>query len=142
MIIGIDFDGTCTTHEFPKVGKDIGAIPILKDLVANGHKLVLFTMRSNRKNTSPTGDPDIENITGNFLDDAVNWFKDNGISLWGIQKNPDQHKWTTSPKAYCHLYIDDAALGCPLFTASHISDRPFVDWSEVRIMLKQRGILT
>ena len=25
MYIGIDFDGTCTTHDFPKVGKDIGA---------------------------------------------------------------------------------------------------------------------
>jgi len=28
MEICIDFDGTCVTHEFPKVGKDIGAVPV------------------------------------------------------------------------------------------------------------------
>ena len=27
MIIAIDFDGTCVTDEFPKIGKDIGAVP-------------------------------------------------------------------------------------------------------------------
>lgn len=46
MIIGIDFDGTCVKHAFPRKGDDIGAIPILKELVDNGHKLILFTMRS------------------------------------------------------------------------------------------------
>jgi hypothetical protein len=30
MDICIDFDGTCVTHEFPNIGKDIGAIPVLK----------------------------------------------------------------------------------------------------------------
>lgn len=30
-IIGIDFDGTVVTHDFPKIGKDIGAVTILKD---------------------------------------------------------------------------------------------------------------
>lgn len=29
-IIGIDFDGTVVTHDFPKIGKNIGAVPILK----------------------------------------------------------------------------------------------------------------
>ena len=43
MDIVIDFDGTCVTHEFPLVGKDIGAIPVLKKLVENGHNLILFT---------------------------------------------------------------------------------------------------
>lgn len=33
MVIAVDFDGTCVTHEFPKVGKDIGAVPVLKELV-------------------------------------------------------------------------------------------------------------
>lgn len=46
MIIGIDFDGTVVTHDFPKIGKDIGAVPILRKLVENGHKLILHTMRS------------------------------------------------------------------------------------------------
>lgn len=44
MIIAVDFDGTCVTHEFPKVGRDIGAVPVLRKLVENGHKLILFTM--------------------------------------------------------------------------------------------------
>jgi hypothetical protein len=33
MIIAVDFDGTCVTHDFPHVGKDIGAVPVLKELV-------------------------------------------------------------------------------------------------------------
>ena len=49
-IIGIDFDGTCVTHEFPRIGKDIGAVPVLKELIANGHDLILFTMRSDIHN--------------------------------------------------------------------------------------------
>lgn len=40
MKIAIDFDGTCVYHEFPKVGGDIGAVPVLKRLVEEGHQLV------------------------------------------------------------------------------------------------------
>ena len=36
MVLAIDFDGTCVTHEYPKVGKDIGSVPVLKKLVENG----------------------------------------------------------------------------------------------------------
>lgn len=64
MIIAVDFDGTCVTHDFPSVGKDIGAVPVLKTLVAKGHKLILFTMRDNRV---------IGNTTS--LNEAVKWFK-------------------------------------------------------------------
>ncbi len=121
MYIAVDFDGTCVRHEYPKVGKDIGAIPVLKDLVAAGHELILFTMRSNDK-----------------LQDAVDWFKDNDIKLYGIQTNPTQKNWTSSPKCYAHLYIDDAALGCPLVEGE---SRPYVDWFEVRHMLISQGII-
>jgi len=110
MIIAIDFDGTCVTHEFPKVGKDIKAVPVLKALVENGHQLVLFTMRSDIVN--PTGEGNELHLeSGNYLTDAVNWFKENEIPLYGVQTNPTQHTWTTSPKAYAQMYIDDAALG-------------------------------
>ena len=54
MIISIDFDGTCVTHEFPLIGKDIGAVPILKKLVQRGHQLILFTMRSDKEAVSGT----------------------------------------------------------------------------------------
>lgn len=139
MVIGIDFDGTCTTHNFPFIGKDIGAVPVLKKLVEKGHQLVLFTMRSDKENidsTSPTG------VKGNkYLTHAVNWFKEHDIPLWGIQSNPTQHQWTDSPKAYCQLYIDDAALGIPLLYDRNKSDKLFVNWVEVEKMLIARKIL-
>ena len=117
-IIAVDFDGTCVTHDYPRVGKDIGSIPVLKRLVENGHNLILWTMRS-----------------GKELNDAIKWFDDNGIELYGIQENPTQKSWTNSPKAYAELYIDDAALGCPLKMDNSLSNRPFVDWEEVENLL-------
>lgn len=123
-VIGIDFDGTCVTHDFPHVGKDIGAIPVLKRMVERGNNLVLWTMRS-----------------GKFLNDAIEWFDKNDIPLWGIQTNPLQHTWTSSPKAYCGIYIDDAALGCFLKNDPTLSNRPFVDWQQVEISLESRGII-
>lgn len=135
MIIAIDFDGTCVTHEFPKIGKDIGAAPVLKRLVENGHQLILYTMRSDREEGGDTNDNTIQDVTGRFLTDAVNWFKENEIPLYGIQRNPTQDSWTTSPKCYAQLYIDDAALGCPL-TVSELSDRPYVNWKLVESMFE------
>lgn len=141
MTINIDFDGTCVTHEFPKVGKDIGAVPVLKKLVEAGHKLILFTMRSNRPEAKETGDPTIMDVTGMFLDDAENWFKENNIPLYGINENPTQKNWTTSPKSYAELMIDDSTLGCPLKVDYNISERPFVNWEKVEFYLCSMGIL-
>ena len=112
--IAVDFDGTCVTHEYPKVGKDIGAVPVLKKLTDSGHKIILNTMRS-----------------GKELAAAIKWFIDNDIPLFGANENPTQKSWTTSPKVYADLYIDDAALGCPLKKDPYISDRPYVDWNEI-----------
>lgn len=127
MYICVDFDGTCVTHDFPKVGKDIGSQKVLKRLIENGHKLVLFTMRSNQEE--------------NYLTDAVNWFKENEIPLYGINRNPDQDEWTTSPKAWGDLYIDDAALGVPLTYDVNLSGRYFVHWGKVELILEQIGVL-
>jgi hypothetical protein len=138
-VIAVDFDGTCVTHEFPKVGRDIGAVPILKELIKQGHKLILFTMRSDIIN--PKGeDNELHLESGNYLSDAVKWFKDNEIELYGIQTNPTQHTWTTSPKAYAKLYLDDAALGIPLVHDLQ-SGKPHVDWKATRNLLIWRGYL-
>jgi hypothetical protein len=139
MEICIDFDGTCVTHEFPKIGQDIGAVPVLKELVKNGHNLILFTMRSDKHdNTGYSVEiPEIHN--GNFLTDAVNWFKVNDIPLYGVNINPQQTEWTKSPKAYGQLYIDDAALGAPLIHDQH--DRPFICWQTVRERLIEMKII-
>lgn len=115
-VFGIDFDGTCVTHDYPRIGKDIGAQKVLKRIVRYGGKLILWTMRS-----------------GKELEDAVQWFRDNGIPLYGIQKNPTQESWTESPKAYANIYIDDAALGAPLIRPEY--ERPYIDWSKVEVML-------
>lgn len=139
MDIVIDFDGTVVTHEFPLIGQDIGAVPVLRELVENGHRLILFTMRSDRRKTGGVKDGTIQDVSGNFLTDAVEWFKKNDIPLYGIQKNPTQKKWTTSPKAYGQLIIDDAALGCPLIYGIH--ERPFVCWTTVRIHLQKLELI-
>ena len=140
MYICIDFDGTCVSHEFPNIGKDIGAIPVLKRLVENKHKLILFTMRSNMKDVK-SGDYNIHSQSGDYLDDAVEWFKSNNIPLYGINVNPSQTTWTKSPKAYGQLYIDDAALGAPLKFDINISERPFIDWEKVNEMLITENII-
>jgi hypothetical protein len=138
MDIAIDFDGTCVTHEYPEVGKEIGATEVLRELVAKGHNLILFTMRSDFNGY----DEDGQHIPSNkCLTDAVNWFRERNIPLYGIQKNPSQLSWTSSPKVYAELYIDDSALGCPLIYERKISDRPFVDWKRVREYLDFMGIL-
>jgi len=123
MIIAVDFDGTCVTHDYPEVGKEIGAAPVLKALTDAGHKIILLTMRSNC---------DKYNYD---LSSALHWFEDHDIPLYGINKNPDQ-SWSTSPKVYAQIYIDDAALGCPLKYDLNMSDRPFVDWEKVEVMLQ------
>lgn len=137
MEICVDFDGTCVTHDYPEIGHDIGAANVLRKLVNKGHKLILFTMRSNSPYAGINNDND--NICHTGLDEAVGWFNDNNIPLYGIQTNPTQNSWTSSPKAYGQLYIDDAAIGCPLVYGEH--SRPYVDWEKIEAMLIERNIL-
>jgi len=119
IYIAVDFDGTMVTHEFPGVGRDIGAVPWLKKINELGGLIILWTMRSD--------DPEKNRYV---LTDAVNWCKTNGIELYGINKNPDQD-WSSSPKSYAHYYVDDAAVGCPLVVSKIEGERPYVDWSIV-----------
>lgn len=121
-IIAVDFDGTCVTHEYPNIGREIGAAPVLHELVNRGCKLILWTMRSDGCEH------------GDMLSAAVGWFTSHAIPLYGVQRNPTQDEWTSSPKAYAKLYIDDAALGAPLCQDS-ADERPFIDWAVVRKLL-------
>ena len=113
MIIGIDFDGTCVKHAYPNIGDDIGAVPVLKEFIRQGHKLVLISMRS-----------------GELLDNAVQWLNERGIELYGVNHNPDQDSWSKSPKIYAQLYIDDAGLGCPT-NFDQRTGRTYVDWKVI-----------
>jgi hypothetical protein len=135
--ICIDFDGTCVTHEYPGIGRSIGAEAVLKELVANGHRLILFTMRSDRKTKTIFG-----SVEERYLTEAVEWFRSKDIDLFGIQSNPSQGEWTESPKAFGQLYIDDAALGCPLvYPAESSGERPYANWVAIRKWLQAHSIL-
>ena len=134
MIIAIDFDGTVVTHNYPKVGHDIGAEIVLRKLVDKGHQLILWTMRHNSY-------VETDDSTGEELTEAIQWFSDNSITLYGVQRNPEQEAWTQSPKCYAQLYIDDAALGCPLIYDESVHPRPYADWVEIERWLVLNGIL-
>ena len=124
LVIAIDFDGTVVTHEYPNIGKDIGAVPVLKKFIEAGHHIILWTMRS-----------------GKELLEAQNWFLENDIELYGVNVNIDQRGWSNSPKCYAQIYIDDAALGAPLTRDEALSDREFVDWETVEALLTVRKII-
>jgi len=134
VYIAVDFDGTVVTHDYPLVGKDVpDAVDVLLDIQANGHKIILNTMRSDEK-----------------LEEAANWFKKRGIELYGVNENPSQKIWTKSPKIYAHRYVDDAAIGCPLIynidgvfydEEFPIHPRAYVDWVAVRYEFVELGIL-
>lgn len=122
MIIGIDFDGTLVEHKYPLIGNEVpNAVSVCHRLHSKGHKLILWTMRD-----------DIA------LLEAVEWCNDRNITLWGINRNPEQ-SWSKSPKAYCQLYIDDAALGCPLIAP--LVGRPYVNWAGVEDLLIRGCVL-
>ena len=126
MIIAIDFDGTLVTHEYPKIGLEVDdSVRVVKALQDKGHKIILYTMRH-----------------GKTLDEAVEYCKVMGIDLHAINENPNQKEWTESPKVYAHIYIDDAALGCPLiFPPKGSGIRPYADWLGIEALLTTRGIL-
>jgi len=122
MIIAIDFDGTLVKHNYPRIGEAVpGAISVCQRLISAGHQLILWTMRD-----------------GIHLVDAVAWCEAENIDFWGINCNPDQH-WSKSPKAYAQIYIDDAALGCPLIYP--LDGRPYADWEAIETLLKGYRIL-
>jgi hypothetical protein len=124
MIIAVDFDGTCVEHEYPNVGMDVeGAVDVLRRLNAKGHRLILFTMRSGDKLTA-----------------ATKWFKDRKIELWAVNENPEQKEWTSSPKVFADLYIDDSAVGCPIRFIDGVR-RPVINWTKIASMLEYDKVL-
>lgn len=122
MRIAVDFDGTIVEHAYPNIGKPVpGAIDWLIRFQEAGAQLILWTMRS-----------------GETLKQAVDYCATNGVILSAVNEGIDDREWTTSPKAYAHLYIDDAAFNCPLL--HRLSERPMVDWGEVGPIVLDRII--
>lgn len=114
MYICVDFDGTVVDHRYPDIGEPApDAIRFLLEWKRKGAKIILFTMRD-----------------GAELEQAAAYLENSGVALFGVNKNPTQHNWTQSPKAYGQLYVDDAAFGAPLIQPAGFA-RPCVDWSVV-----------
>lgn len=112
----LDFDGTCLTNEnYPRLGREIGAIPVLKALVANGHYLILWTRRS-----------------GDDLKIALKWFENNNIPLRDV--NPDN-----KTKPVYDLIIDRKALNAPLTTPK--DELPYINWTQVKGLLQNKKLI-
>ncbi len=130
MYICIDFDGTIVDHDFPNIGNPVpNAIGWMKEFIRYDAKLILFTMRSE-------GGKD-----GDCLTPAVDYLKENGIELFGINVNPTQSSWTTSPKAYGNFYIDDLAVGCPLIQPLGFK-RKCVNWNQIGPIVVQQLLIS
>lgn len=113
LIIALDFDGTLVRHAYPDIGFDTGGAYWLSRCVEeHGARTILWTMRS-----------------GERLAHAVDWCGRHGIQLWAVNENPEQGSWSESPKAYAHVYVDDAAFGAPLVHQD--GARPYLDWRKV-----------
>lgn len=123
--VAVDFDGTIVTSDWPEVGKDTGAIAVLRDLMAAGCKLILHTVRE-----------------GKELNEALAYCAKYGIDFIGVNENREfPPGGTVTDKPYADVYIDDRAMGCPLTHNPLLHKEPYVDWLAVRKQLEKRGVL-
>lgn len=142
LFIGIDFDGTCVTNEFPKMGKSIGAGPVLRELQKK-HKIILLTMRSDivaqADGVTPVNTAMTKIAPGYYLTEAIDWFKKEGVVLDAVNRNIMQESFTTSTKVFCDLYIDDSNLGALLVRDK--SPKPYINWVATLAKLRMHGYI-
>ncbi len=109
LTIAVDFDGTIVEHRYPEIGEIIPhAFEVLKDLQAEGHKLILWTVRD-----------------GIDLQAAVDFCLDNGVMFFAVNEsypNEEFNKYI-SRKIDCDLFIDDRNIG------------GFLGWEKIREIL-------
>ena len=133
MVIAVDFNGTCVTYAYPDAtGEDIGAVPVLKRLLAEGHQLVLMT------GIEREGEFELP-IVKERWDEMIKWVEDNGLTFVGINRNP--HEKYRSKKLTADIYIDDHCLGIPMKFEPERCKRPFVDWDGVEQLLEMMNVL-
>lgn len=98
MIIAVDFDGTIVEHNYPSIGEPIkNSFKYLKKLKEDGHKLILWTCRSN-------------DHFGDMLDLAVNFCREKGVEFDQVNENIKDISFQPSPKIYADVYIDDRQI--------------------------------
>lgn len=118
--IAVDFDGTIVDHRYPDIGPFAPyALEYLSKWQDNpAVELCLYTMRC-------ANGPD-----GDTLGQAVKCCGGMGIVFDIVNSRESDREWTSSPKLYAHVYIDDAAAGTPMIHPASFK-RPCVDWSVI-----------
>jgi hypothetical protein len=97
MLIAVDFDGTIVEHKYPSIGKEIPfATATLKQLIQDGHRLVLWTNRQ-----------------GELLQEALDWCRDKGVEFYAANScYPEEQADSGEPrKIKADIYIDDRNVG-------------------------------
>lgn len=98
MRISIDFDGTIVEHRYPEIGKERPfAIKTIKQLAADGHQLILNTVRE-----------------GELLDAAVEWCEKRGVVFYAVNQNTPDETYESpgyTRKILADYYIDDRNIG-------------------------------
>lgn len=113
LLISVDYDGTIVGHSFPDVGvPQPGAVETLRDLIAAGHRLILYTCRENDRRRA-------------YLSEAVAHMLRHGVTFVSVNCNRPEDDFRDSPgrKIYADVMIDDRNIG------------GFVGWVKVRELL-------
>ena len=109
LIIAIDFDGTIVEDAYPKIGKPIiFAFETMKKLQSEGHRLILWTYRSDIK-----------------LQEAVDFCKQQGLEFYAINKSYPEEEFDgkISRKINAAFFVDDRNIG------------GFIGWTAVHKLL-------
>jgi len=109
LIIAIDFDGTIVEDAYPNIGKPmIFAFETMKKLQSEGHRLILWTYRSDRK-----------------LQEAVDFCKQQGLEFYAINKSYPEEEFDgkISRKIHATFFVDDRNIG------------GFIGWTAVHKLL-------
>ncbi len=96
-LIAIDFDGTIVEDRYPAIGKEkMYAFDTMKMLQNDGHRLILWTYRSDKK-----------------LEEAVEFCRKKGIEFYAVNKNYEEEEFSTDipRKIKADIFIDDRNVG-------------------------------
>ena len=97
MLIAVDFDGTIVEHRYPAIGRELPfATDTLRRLTADGHRLILWTVRE-----------------GQLLDEALKWCKERGVTFYAVNRDYPEQEFGegVARKIKVDVVIDDRNLG-------------------------------
>ena len=97
MLIAVDFDGTIVEHRYPAIGRELPfATDTLRRLTADGHRLILWTVRE-----------------GQLLDEALEWCKERGVTFYAVNRDYPEQEFGegVARKIKVDVVIDDRNLG-------------------------------